>query len=107
MRREKFEKLVELEKRNIRKKRGEKLSDDEGDDDYNDKKGEEIPNFKTNLNSTIRRFTEDQYDLNNFWKEYQPDTEKVGETPHRMEGVLMINGIKKNIKNIGNTGKVR
>ena len=71
-----FEKLVELKKRNLRRKRGEKLSDDEGDEDYNDKKGEEIPSFKTNPGGTLRRFAEDQYDLNNFWKEYQPDAEK-------------------------------
>ena len=38
-----FEKLVELEKRNLRRKWGEKLSDDEDDDDYNYKTREEIP----------------------------------------------------------------
>ena len=38
-----FEKLVELEKGNLRRKWGETLSDDEGGDDYNHKKGEEIP----------------------------------------------------------------
>ena len=39
MQRERFEKLVELEKKSLRKKSSEKLSDDKGGDDYNDKKG--------------------------------------------------------------------
>ena len=110
LRRENFEKLVSIEKEKLRKKKGisEELSDDDDDDD-DDNSGSKIPTFKTNLDCTIKRLAEGEYDLNNFWNEFidpEDRQKKVEQTKPRMEAGVVANNVYKDIESIVNKDKV-